>query len=108
MDEYNRTSSVRASEIGFIVTNMRPRSFEITPNLTFIFYAREKYTPDLNYTVDLLKDVIQIYETYFENQFPFEKVKYVCVPNGPPSQREVKDSMILSRLVSLIPFHVIK
>uniref|UniRef100_A0A336KLP7 CSON013121 protein n=1 Tax=Culicoides sonorensis TaxID=179676 RepID=A0A336KLP7_CULSO len=96
VDEYNRTNSVRASEIGFIVTNMQPRSFEITPNLTFIFYAREKYTQDLNYTVDLLKDVIQIYETYFESQFPFEKVKYVCVPNGPPSQREVKDSMILS------------
>lgn len=97
MDEYNRTNLVRASEIGFIVTNMKPKSFKITPNLTFIFYAREKYQPDLDYTVDLLKKVIKIYENYFDMPFPYEKVKYVCVPNGSPGQREVKDSMILSR-----------
>lgn len=79
---------------------MQPSSFDIilrSHNLTFIFYAREKYVNDLNYTVELLHEVIQIYEEYLDMLFPYEKVKYVCVPNGPPSQREVKNSMILSR-----------
>lgn len=96
VDEYNRTNLVRASEIGFIVTNMKPAVFQISDNITFIFYAREKYTNDLEYTVDLLKKVIKIYENYFGSPFPYEKVKYVCVPNASPGQREVKDSMILS------------
>lgn len=100
VDEYNRTNLVRASEIGFIVTNMKPKVFQIRENLNFIFYAREKYTNDLDYTVDLLKKVIKIYEDYFGSSFPYEKVKYVCVPNGGPGQREVKDSMILSSVSS--------
>lgn len=55
---------------------MKPRVFQVN-NITFIFYAREKYTNDLDYTVELLKKVIKIYETYFDSAFPYEKIKYV-------------------------------
>ncbi|XP_055615513.1 aminopeptidase N-like [Toxorhynchites rutilus septentrionalis] len=102
VDTYNTTGMVRASEIGFIVTDMTPERYELTEKVDLIAYTRNIYDNYLKEIVSVFASVINVYETYLKMKYPYDTIKYVAVPNMESTVREIKEGMILSSEKRLI------
>ena len=94
MDTFNTTSQIRASEVGFVVTDMTPTKISITDNLSIVFYARDKYLEHIENIVLIFSKIIQIYEDYMKLRYPFDVIKYITIPNVPKNVHEIKEGMI--------------
>lgn len=91
---------IRASEIGFIVTDMTPERYELTDKVHLIAYTRNRYDNYLKEIVSIFAAVMKVYEQYMRMHFPYQAIKYVTIPNADSTVREIKEGMILSRYVS--------
>ncbi|KAL9694789.1 hypothetical protein quinque_014074 [Culex quinquefasciatus] len=102
VDTYNTTGMVRASEIGFIITDMTPERYELTEKVHLIAYTRNRYDNYLKEIVSVFAAVMNVYEDYMRMNFPYDSIKYVTIPNTESSVREIKEGMILSSEKRLI------
>ncbi|XP_058826209.1 aminopeptidase N-like [Topomyia yanbarensis] len=102
VDTYNTTGMVRASEIGFIITDMSPERYELTPKVYLIAYTRNSYDSYMKNIVSKFAAVINVYENYMRMSFPYQMIKYVTIPNTESTVREIKEGMILSSEKRLI------
>ncbi|ETN63262.1 protease m1 zinc metalloprotease [Anopheles darlingi] len=102
VDTYNTTGMVRASEIGFVVTDMVPERYNITQRVSLLAYTRTRYDEHIKNTTDIFSRVIHIYEQYLGVLFPYETIRYVTIPNADHSIYEIKEGMILSSEKRLI------
>ncbi|XP_055598880.1 aminopeptidase Ey-like [Uranotaenia lowii] len=103
VDTYNTTGMVRASEIGFIITDMTPERYRLTDKVDLLAYTRNRYD---NYmkevTVEIFAAVMNVYEKYMKLNYPYETIQYVTIPNADIEVREIKEGMILSSEKRLI------
>ncbi|XP_058460813.1 aminopeptidase N-like isoform X2 [Malaya genurostris] len=102
VDTYNTTGMIRASEIGFIITDMSPERYELTPEIYLIAYTRNIYHNYMKGIVSKFAEVINIYEGYMGMKFPYRIIKYVTIPNTDNTVSEIKEGMILSSEKRLI------
>ncbi|XP_050101249.1 glutamyl aminopeptidase-like [Anopheles aquasalis] len=102
VDTYNTTGMVRASEIGFVVTDMVPERYNITQRVSLLAYTRTRYDEHIKNTTDIFSRIIHIYEQYLGVLFPYETIRYVTIPNADHSIYEIKEGMILSSEKRLI------
>lgn len=97
MDEYNATSAMKASEIGFTITNMNPHMYEHeNENFSIIFYTRNMHFNNTKFASIEIPKIIKIIENYVDMKFPYKKLKYVTVPNSDLTLSEIKHGMIIS------------
>lgn len=102
VDTYNTTGMVRASEIGFIITDMTPERYELTEKVHLIAYTRNRYDLYLKDIVSIFASVMKVYEEFMRMNFPYQAIKYVTIPNADSTVREIKEGMILSSEKRLI------
>lgn len=97
VDNYLTTSSIRASEIGFIITDMAMEESAIIRNITLQLYNRKRLNTTFQDSLMELPNILNCYETYLEMEFPYQKIKYIAVPNVDINFREIKNGMVLTR-----------
>lgn len=102
MDEYNATSSMKASEVGFMVSNMNPHMYNINDNFSIIFYTRNLHFKNTKFASIEISKIVEIIENYVGMKFPNKKLKYVTVPNSDLSLNEIKNGMIISSELHII------
>ncbi|XP_055549676.1 aminopeptidase N-like [Wyeomyia smithii] len=102
VDTYNTTGMVRASEIGFIITDMSPERYELTQKVHLLAYTRNSYDNYMKEIISIFARVINFYENYLKMNFPYQRITYVTIPNTDRNVREIKEGMILSSEKRLI------
>jgi aminopeptidase N len=96
VDEYNATSSMKASEVGFSITNMNPHMYQINDSLSIIFYTRNLHFKNTKFASIEIPKIIEVLENYLDQKFPHKKLKYITVPNSDLTLSEIKNGMIIS------------
>uniref|UniRef100_A0A182R112 Aminopeptidase n=1 Tax=Anopheles farauti TaxID=69004 RepID=A0A182R112_9DIPT len=102
VDTYNTTDMVRASEIGFVVTDMVPERYRITGRVSLLAFTRTRYDENIKQATGVFSRVLQIYEAYLGVPFPYEVIRYVTIPNIDHATYEIKEGMVLSSEKRLI------
>lgn len=87
---------MKASEIGFTITNMNPHMYNINENFSIIFYTRNLHFKNTKFASIEIPKIMEIVEDYVDMKFPNKKLKYVTVPNSDLSLNEIKNGMIIS------------
>jgi Peptidase family M1 domain len=87
---------MKASEVGFTITNMNPHMYNINENFSIIFYTRNLHFRNTKFASIEIPKIIDIIERYIDMKFPHKKLKYVTVPNSDLSLNEIKNGMIIS------------
>jgi aminopeptidase N len=96
VDEYNATSSMKASEVGFAITNMNPHMYQFNDSLSIIFYTRNLHFKNTKFASNQINNIVEALENYLDQKFPHKKLKYVTVPNSDLTLSEIKNGMIIS------------
>uniref|UniRef100_A0A182NAG3 G-protein coupled receptors family 2 profile 2 domain-containing protein n=1 Tax=Anopheles dirus TaxID=7168 RepID=A0A182NAG3_9DIPT len=96
VDTYNTTDMVRASEIGFVVTDMVPERYRITARVSLLAFTRTRYDGYVQRATGVFSRVLQMYEAYLGVPFPYEVIRYVTIPNIDHATYEIKEGMVLS------------
>ncbi|KFB52120.1 AGAP000131-PA-like protein [Anopheles sinensis] len=102
VDTYNTTGMVRASEIGFVVTDMAPEEYNITNRVKLLAYTRTRYDETIKNATGVFSRILQIYEQYLGVPFPYTVIRYVTIPNIDHTTYEIKEGMVLSSEKRLI------
>nr|XP_040240307.2 aminopeptidase N-like [Anopheles coluzzii] len=102
VDTYNTTDMVRASEIGFVVTDMVPERYRITARVSLLAFTRTRYDENIKNATSVFSRALQIYEQYLGVPFPYEVIRYVTIPNIDHQTYEIKEGMVLSSEKRLI------
>uniref|UniRef100_A0A182JLE3 Aminopeptidase n=1 Tax=Anopheles atroparvus TaxID=41427 RepID=A0A182JLE3_ANOAO len=102
VDTYNTTGMVRASEIGFVVTDMVPERYGITNRVSLLAYTRTRYDEIIKNATHVFSRVLHIYEQYLGVPFPYDVIRYVTIPNIDHTTYEIKEGMVLSSEKRLI------
>lgn len=87
---------MKASEVGFTITNMNPHMYNINENFSIIFYTRNIHFKNTKFASIEIPKIIAIIERYVDRKFPLKKLKYVTVPNSDLTLNEIKNGMIIS------------
>lgn len=87
---------MKASEVGFTITNMNPHMYNINENFSIIFYTRNIHFKNTKFASIEIPKIIAIIEKYVDLKFPLKKLKYVTVPNSDLTLNEIKNGMIIS------------
>lgn len=87
---------MKASEVGFTITNMNPHMYNINENFSIIFYTRNLHFKNTKFASIEIPKIIEIIEKYVDTKFPHKKLKYVTVPNSDLTLNEIKNGMIIS------------
>ncbi|KAL7045799.1 hypothetical protein ACKWTF_002339 [Chironomus riparius] len=102
IDEYNATTSMKASEIGLTISNMNPILYHIHNNLSIIFYTRNLYFKNTKFASIQIPKIVTIIEEYIDLKFSHSIIKYIAVPNSDIHLSEVKSGMIISSEMHII------
>lgn len=87
---------MKASEVGFTITNMNPHMYNSNDNFSIIFYTRNLHFKNTKFASIEIPKIVEIIEKYVDMKFPHKKLKYVTVPNSDLSLNEIKNGMIIS------------
>lgn len=87
---------MKASEVGFTITNMNPHMYNVNENFSIIFYTRNLHFKNTKFASIEIPKIIDIIERYVDMKFPNKKLKYLTVPNSDLSLIEIKNGMIIA------------
>lgn len=98
IDHYHPTPPMPASELGFIVTNIKQFELEMNRNLSLHLFTQENNLMKVNKTMLAIQYVVNIIENYTGVPFNMDELSYVILPHR-QNYREIKRGIILTRLV---------
>lgn len=93
---------MKASEVGFTITNMSPHMYHVHENFSIIFYTRNLHFKNTKFASIEIPKIIEIIENYADMKYPHKKLKYVTVPNSDLTLSEIKNGMIISSEMHIV------